>query len=161
MADAAPTRAQATLSILRGALLVILIAGLVGVLAELILLEHTEEAWQRLPIFMIIASLIILAWHAMDRGPLSVQFLQTAMGLFIVAGVLGVALHFKGNIEFELEMQPSARGLGLLWETLRGATPTLAPGSMVQLGLIGLAYTYRHPALRQSQKSRRHFPGGE
>ena len=28
-----------------------------------------------------------------------------------------------------------------------GATPTLAPGAMVELGLLGLAYTYRHPAL--------------
>ena len=162
MSDAAPTRAQATLSLLRGGLLVILIVGLVGVLAELILLEHTEEAWQRLPIFMIIASLTILAWHAMDRGFLSLRFLQTVMVLFVFTGALGVMLHFKGNIEFELEMQPSARGLGLLWETLRGATPTLAPGAMVQLGLIGLAYTYRHPDLRRrGSRLQEHSSTGE
>ena len=35
-------------------------------------------------------------------------------------------------------------------ERLTGATPALAPGAMVQLGLIGLAYTFRHPALRSA-----------
>ncbi|HYJ16246.1 MAG TPA: hypothetical protein VE170_12200 [Candidatus Limnocylindria bacterium] len=32
------------------------------------------------------------------------------------------------------------------------APPLLAPGSMVQLGLLGLAYTYKHPALKSSQR---------
>ena len=146
--------APATLAILRGALLVILILGLAGVLAELILLEHTEEAWQRLPIFMIIASLIVLAWHAVDRSAVPVRALQLTMILFTLTGALGVALHLKGNLDFELDMQPSLSGMTLLWQTLKGATPTLAPGTMVQLGLIGLAYTYHHPALR-------HRPEGE
>ena len=145
--------APATLAILRGALLAILVVGLVGVLAELVLLEHTEEAWQRLPIFMILASLIILGWHGVDRGALPVRALQLAMALFIVTGALGVALHFKGNVEFELEMQPSLNGMTLLWQTLKGATPTLAPGTMVQLGLIGLAYTYHHPALARAARN--------
>jgi len=152
--DAIPSRAQTTLALLRGALVVILTFGLVGVLAELFLLEHTEEAWQRLPVFMLIASLVILAWHAVDRGPLSVQVLRVVMALFIITGVIGVGLHLKGNLDFELEMQPSASGFGLFWETLRGATPTLAPGTMVLLGLIGLAYTFRHPALRQRDATR-------
>ena len=140
--------AAATLAILRGALLVILAIGLVGVLAELILLEHTEETWQRLPIFMLMASLIVLGWHAFDRGPMPVRAIQGVMLLFVITGAIGVVLHFKGNVEFELDMQPTLSGTTLLWQTLRGATPTLAPGTMVQLGLIGLAYTFHHPALR-------------
>jgi hypothetical protein len=28
-----------------------------------------------------------------------------------------------------------------------GATPLLAPGIMLQLGLVGLLFTFRHPAL--------------
>jgi len=28
--------------------------------------------------------------------------------------------------------------------------PALAPGAMIQLGLLGLVYTYRHPFIRQS-----------
>jgi hypothetical protein len=32
-------------------------------------------------------------------------------------------------------------------KTITGATPVLAPGSMVLLGLVGFAYTYRHPEI--------------
>ena len=149
MRPAAPraTRERTTLGVIRGGLAVLLVLGLIGLLAELLLLDHTEDPWQRLPIFLIIASLIIVGWHAADRRPLSLRFLQGAMVLIVASGVLGLMLHFKGNIAFELEMQPSAIGWPLIWAALKGATPTLAPGAMVQLGLIGLAYTYRHPAL--------------
>jgi hypothetical protein len=140
-----------TLAIIRGALLIILVIGLVGVIAELLLLDHTEDPWQRLPIFLVIGSLIILSWHAADRGALSLRFLQGMMSLFVLSGALGLLLHFKGNIAFELEMEPSANGWPLIWAALKGATPTLAPGTMVQLGLIGLAYTYRHPAVRRAR----------
>ena len=139
-----------TLAMIRGALLIILVIGLVGVIAELLLLDHTEDPWQRLPIFLLVGSLIILCWHATDRGTLSVRFLQGTMTLFVLSGALGLLLHLKGNIAFELEMEPSASGWPLIWAALKGATPTLAPGTMVQLGLIGLAYTYRHPAVRRA-----------
>jgi hypothetical protein len=140
-------RESTTLGALRGGLLIILVLGLVGVLAELLLLEHTEDPWQRAPIFLIIAGLIIVGWHIAERGVLSVRFLQGIMALFVITGALGLLLHFRGNVAFELEMQPSASGWPLIWAALRGATPALAPGTMVQLGLIGLAYTYHHPRL--------------
>jgi hypothetical protein len=38
--------------------------------------------------------------------------------------------------------------MSLISKTLTGATPVLAPGSMSLLGVVGLAFTYRHPALR-------------
>ena len=141
-------RESATLGAIRGGLLIILVLGLIGVLAELLLLEHTEDPWQRVPIFLIIGSLVIIAWHLAERRQLSVRFLQGMMALFIASGALGLLLHFKGNVAFELEMQPSASGWPLIWAALTGATPALAPGTMVQLGLIGLAYTYHHPSLR-------------
>lgn len=153
--DAQGQRGRSTLAILRGALLGILVVGLIGVLAELLLLEHVEDYWQRAPVFLIVATLIVLAWHAGDRGPLSVRVLQGAMALFVTAGILGVMLHFKGNVEFELEMQPSARGLSLFGEAMMGATPILAPGTMMLLGLVGLAYTFRHPALRGGARGER------
>jgi hypothetical protein len=61
--------------------------------------------------------------------------------------VLGVGLHYDGNEEFELEMYPTMAGVELVQNTLTGATPVLAPGSMTLLGLDGLAHTYRHPSL--------------
>jgi hypothetical protein len=131
---------------MRLALLVILAVGLVGVELELLLLGHTEDPWQWTPIILIGISLAVIAWHAIERGAASVRALQIVMGLFVVAGLLGLFLHFRGNIVFEQEMTPDAPLWPLLWAALRGATPTLAPGTMVQLGLIGLLYAYRHPA---------------
>jgi hypothetical protein len=81
----------------------------------------------------------------------SVRALQAVAILFLAAGVFGVGLHHDGNSAFELEMYPSPSGLELVRKTLTGATPVLAPGSMVVLGLIGLAYTHRHPEVDQPQ----------
>jgi hypothetical protein len=71
------------------------------------------------------------------------------MVLFVGSGMLGVVLHYQGNEEFELEMQPALSGRTLVGKTLTGATPVLAPGSMSLLGVVGLAFTYRHPLLRR------------
>jgi hypothetical protein len=65
----------------------------------------------------------------------------------VVVGVLGLYYHYHGNVEFALERNPSLRGTGLIWKALRGATPALAPGALAQLGLLGLLFCYRHPAL--------------
>ena len=47
----------------------------------------------------------------------------------------------------------SLAGMALFWAAIGAkAPPLLAPGSMVQLGLLGLAYTYKHPALKRSQR---------
>ena len=39
-------------------------------------------------------------------------------------------------------------GFALVWKAMRGAVPTLAPGALVQLGLLGLIWAYDHPATR-------------
>lgn len=70
--------------------------------------------------------------------------------LCIVAGALGVWFHLDGNVEFEREMSAELGGGALLWAAIRGATPLLAPGALLQLGLIGLLVVHRHPALRRS-----------
>jgi hypothetical protein len=45
-------------------------------------------------------------------------------------------------------MDPSLSGWPLFVKVVTAkAPPALAPGVMVQLGLLGLVYTYRHPAL--------------
>ena len=69
------------------------------------------------------------------------------MWLFVVIGLLGLFFHFKGNLQFATERDPSLSGFSLIWKALRGATPALAPGALSQLGLLGLLYGYRHPAL--------------
>jgi hypothetical protein len=57
-------------------------------------------------------------------------------------------LHFEVNMEFQREMDPALAGMALFQKAiLAKSPPALAPGAMIQLGLIGLAYTFRHPAL--------------
>jgi hypothetical protein len=131
---------------LRALLLGVFLLGALGTAAELVLLEHYEDPWQWAPLALLGAGLLAVGLlHARPTAAL-VRLVRALMGLFVASGAVGVALHLKGNVEFELEMQPSLAGLALAWEALRGATPALAPGTMLQLGLVGLAYTYRHPA---------------
>ena len=72
---------------------------------------------------------------------------QGTMALFIASGIVGLWFHCSGNMAFEIQMYPSMAGWELLRQTLSGATPALAPAVMVQLGLLGLIYAYRHPLL--------------
>lgn len=125
-----------------------LAGGVIGTSLELLLLGHFESVQQALPLVLLAIGGASLVWHA--AAPLrraTVRAVQLTMALFIASGVAGVVLHYKGNVEFELEMYPAMSGLELIGKTLTGATPIFAPGSMVLLGLIGLAGTYRHPAL--------------
>ena len=88
-------------------------------------------------------------WHVLTRGPASVLALDSVMVLFIAAGALGMYYHYAASVEFQREVDPSLTGTALFWKALAAKTPpALAPGAMAQLGLIGLAYTFRHPSRR-------------
>ncbi len=136
-----------TIKALRGFLLIVLLIGIVGTGAELLLQEHFEDFWQWVPLILMGLSLIVLGWRVVDRGRVSLRVFQGTMLLFVVSGFVGMWMHYQGNVEFEREMYPTMKGFELFWESLKGATPALAPGTMIQLGLLGLAFTYRHPAL--------------
>lgn len=130
----------------------ILLFGLTGSGTELMLLNHHEDFYQAIPLGLVAAALLTLAWHAAAASRTSVRALQIVMFLFVIAGMVGVALHFQSTLEFQREIDPSLRGFQLVMKALRAkAPPALAPGVMIQLGLIGLAFTYRHPALGASR----------
>jgi hypothetical protein len=135
-------------SALRTFLLITLLVSLAGTLVELLLLEHFEDAWQWAPIVLLAAALVTLGWHALERGAMSLNVLRALMVLCVASGLVGVLLHYRGNVEFELEMYPDLSGWKLFKDAMMGATPALAPGAMLQIGLVGLAWTFRHPALR-------------
>jgi hypothetical protein len=137
------------LRIVRRILLVALWLGVIGTGVELLLLEHYEEWRQIIPLGLLGAGLLALGWHAVNRSAAPLRALQVLMLMFVIAGVTGVLLHYRGNAEFELEMYPSNAGWELFRKSMMGATPALAPGTLVQLALIGLAYSYRHPLLRR------------
>jgi hypothetical protein len=140
-----PWRESNTLIAIRKLLLGTLIVGVVGTSGELILLGHTEMPTQWIPIVALGALALVIAWHIRRPSPASVRAMQAFMGLFVATGVLGVGLHLNGNVEFERELHPTEGGFQFFIKTITGATPVLAPGSMVLLGLVGFAHTYRHP----------------
>jgi len=133
--------------------LALVLLGAAGLLAELGLLEHFDSWTQWIPLVLLVIVLGATVAVAVRRAPGAVRFFQAVMALCVVTGVVGVVLHYQGNMEFELERDGSLRGLRLFWEAIRGATPSLAPGALSQLGLLGLAYAFRHPALRASTSS--------
>jgi hypothetical protein len=150
---------EATIATIRRILLCILLIGLAGTATELLLLQHDEGAVQLIPLVLIAVALVTILWHALHQGPASLRILQGTMALFIVAGVLGVYVHYGANVAFQREVDPSIAGRALLWKALTAKTPpALAPGSMLQLGLIGLAYTYRHPS-RHRRRDKPPAPG--
>ena len=58
------------------------------------------------------------------------------MLLFLAAGAAGVYYHYRANVEFQRETDPSLAGRALLWKVLQAKVPpALAPGVLVQLGL--------------------------
>jgi hypothetical protein len=146
MIDATPS----VVATLRRILFATLAIGTVGTEAELLLLGHFEDWKQYGPLVLLALVLGAQGWFVATRTATSIRGLRAAMWLCIVSGVLGVYFHVRGNLEFELEMSPGAAGWALWREVMTGATPALAPGAMVQLGLIGLAWAYRHPALGRS-----------
>jgi len=143
------TTASDGLGIVRPLLLGVVALGCVGTESELLLLGHTEETTQWIPVVLLgLGTLGVAALALRPSGALTRLF-RGLMGLFIGAGALGIVLHYRGNAEFELEMRSSMAGWELFWNSLTGATPTLAPGSLVPLGLVGIIATLRHPATRR------------
>jgi hypothetical protein len=129
-----------TLLTLRRFLLLILVIGIVGTAAELLLLGHVEGWQQIIPLALLAASLVGLLIQVSRPARATDGLLVAIMGLFLISGPIGVAMHFQGNVEFEREMYPEMSGFELIRKTMTGATPVLAPGTMALLGLVGIAY---------------------
>ena len=135
---------------LRRMLLAVFLFGAAGMCFELVLLEHTEDFWQWVPIILLGSSLPLAVALTFTQRALLVRLFQLVLVLFIGSGGIGLIQHVRGNVEFELEMYASMRGFELIWESLKGATPSLAPGAMMLLGLVGMIYVFRHPSVVHS-----------
>jgi hypothetical protein len=127
------------LAALRRFLLLTLAAGSFGTGVELLFIGHSEDRLQFIPLVLLLGGLVVTAWHAFHPSNTSAGALRVVMTMFVAGGLLGIGLHYRSNEEFELEMNSSAAGVELVSETLTGAIPVLAPGSMVLLGLVGWA----------------------
>jgi uncharacterized membrane protein len=147
--DASPSHARADsagagrLGLLRRWILLILVLGLLGTVTELVLLEHYEQPLQFIPLLLIVAAVSVLWWEFRRRDLASRRATQIVMALFVLAGFVGFAAHFRGAAEYQLELNPDMSNWELLQKILHAkAPPLLAPGMMLQLGLLGLAYVF-------------------
>ena len=132
----------------------IVFLGIVGLLLELLLLEHFDSWTQWIPLVGL--GLGLATSMAVARRPTksAMRAFQIVMAIFVITGLVGLVLHLKGNVEWALERDPDLGGWQLIWKALRGATPALAPGALAQLGLLGLAWSYRHPAMDPEYKAK-------
>lgn len=147
-AESTPRDAAAPL---RRILLALVLLSAVGLLVELLLLEHFDSLSQWMPLALLVGVLGVSLVLVVRPGRRVLRLFQLLMLLCVATGVLGIWLHYRGNVEFALELNPGLHGVALAWEAVRGATPTLAAGALAQLGVLGLAYAFRHPMLRHSE----------
>ena len=152
-----PSRAAPPLNgtmAIRWLLLGLLGIGLAVTGLDLLLLDHHEDVWQLIPLILIALAFMAVVWQAITRDATSLRVLQALMVLFVLAGAAGVVLHYRGNMAFQLEMDATQSGWTLFNKVIRAkAPPAMAPAAMAQLGLIGLIYSYRHPALGSAARA--------
>ena len=142
-------KTDAALPTLRRILFAVLLTGLIVTGTDLILLAHFEDTLQLTPLILLGVGIVVLCWHAIHRARASMRALQLLMVLFVMAGLLGFVLHYRGSMEFQLEVNPDLSGLELFLKTIRAkAPPALGPSAMIFLGLLGLAYAFRYPVTR-------------
>lgn len=127
----------------RRVLLALVALGLIGTAAELALMAHNEDTNQLIPFVAIAVALAAIAWRVISRSTASAIAVQLTMVVLIGVALLGVTLHYQANMEFQLEMDRSLRGLALMGKVLEAkAPPALAPANMALLGLFGLLSVY-------------------
>ena len=125
-------------------LLAILAVGLIGTAVELVLLGHDEDLLQLVPLVLIGAGLAAIIWYAASGSLWSMRAMRITMMAFVAAGALGIMLHYRANREFQKEVNPSIQSFEMFKKAMQSKTPpALAPGTLAQLGLLGLACTYR------------------
>lgn len=140
MADFYP----ATLASVRRLLIALLCLGLCGTTLELWLIGHHEDVSQWIPLAVMTASTVSAGWVVVTWSRSATVVFRIMMAMLMLSGVVGAVLHYRANMEFQLEMDPALGGLALMAKILHAkAPPALAPGNMVLLALVGLVAVWR------------------
>jgi len=109
----------------------LVVLGTIGLGVELVVLEHYGDWNQLIPLAVGALGLLVGIWTAAAPDLTALRVWQFTMLLFVGTGITGVTMHVDVTSE---TVHP----------------PLLAPGLFVQLGLLGLLYTYRHPAAAET-----------
>jgi hypothetical protein len=134
-----------TLAALRAWLRWLILLALVGTAIELILIGHDEDRLQFIPLASIAIAMLAVVWTIASRTRRStMRLFQAAMVQLMLVGAAGCVIHYRANMEFKLEMDPSMSGFRLFSSVMQAkAPPALAPGNLALLGLLGLAAAFR------------------
>lgn len=121
----------------------LLLLGMVGVAAELLLVEHHEDFDQLIPLGVLGAGAFFLLWSSLsDRRSPRIGFVLVMLAL-VWTGGYGTWLHYLSNAEFKLEMDPELSGWSLFSAAMFARSPpALAPGALSLLGLLGLVLAH-------------------
>lgn len=135
----------------RRLILALLTFGLVATTGDLFALGHYKDSWQLIPLVSMITALAVIVWHIFSGfTAASLRVLRIVMAGIFLVGATGVILHFRGSMAFQLDANPDLSGLPLILKVLHAKSPpALAPGAMVQMGILGLIYVFRHPSVRK------------
>src|SRR5690606_27330125 len=90
----------------RQLLLAILLISSIGTLLELLLLEHTEEWTQLVPIVVLAFMIVGTAALLFSSARWLVNSFRVLMLLSLVTAAVGLYLHYQANVEFVLERHP-------------------------------------------------------
>jgi len=134
--------------ILRGVRLLILLAisaALIVTEAELLFVGHTGGNNGQVIAVVLVGLGLTVTCHAILRNTPSIVVFRFTMYLFLIFGIDGFLTHYHWAVQAALKSQPTLAGMPLLYATLSGKIPLLAPGMLLEIGLLGLIYTFQHP----------------
>lgn len=115
-------------------------AGLVG---ELLLIGHTEEALQLAPIIVGGLTALGALWAAKSPDTAAPRPLQALSVALVITSAIGVWEHLESNLEFERELRPDQSTIEALLGAFSGSSPLLAPGALVVAALALAAAVWR------------------
>ena len=112
---------------MRRLLLMVVTIGMVGTAADLLLLEHYEEAWQLPPLVLIAFGLLVVAWLFVSTAACRDRH-EGLDGLLRCDGMIGILLHYSGNSEFQREIDPTIQGWALIQAVRSEGAAGAGPG---------------------------------
>lgn len=125
----------------------------VGAAVELALVGHVEGALQLVPFGLVGAGLAAVLWVRASASAASVKTLRLVSAVVAAGSLWGIALHVKGNLEFEREVNPDLSLPDALWEAAQGVSPLLAPGTLALAAVLAAAATW-HPTAKERAPGR-------
>jgi hypothetical protein len=144
---------DSTTTNLRRFALALAAVGIIGTLAELTLVKHYASKDQLIPYVLLGLSAVGLVAVMLRPSAFVLRAFQVVMVVTVLGSGIGMFEHLKANAHNagatpdseSIPATPSAILAGI-----EGFAPLLAPGVLAQVGLLGLAFTYRHPNFRPS-----------